>query len=546
MTEENKKIVFVLGAGSSMSLSKEKSANKMPSGRDLVEKISEYKLKATLMYPMYQRMGNCVIELSDNTRLNICDILDFIIEDMFWGYEKKDIPEDIFLKHEKKNINKILVGSSNDLQSICKNIKTNIDLCSFYNFCINIILNNRSIDGDKTVISIANSWKNYVASDNKAILMWEKFIGNRKDDINGKIDYKYEDASPYYGANRELLNIKIAASVVEKYKPSSIDYFMTNLKDVASMEFLDIIEYDEKILARTKLIQEYTKLIINDILIKAQNEIIGDNKGIHNKRNYMFDIRDTILKKSTYHNQNHKQNFIEYAMENVEVLNFNYDTTFDVLFTDRIPNFSNIKHIYGTITDDTDFDLFRYIVNRKDITGITKELKWINEDDDKKQKIKEIISEDDDDDKKNEIKKIISEIKKIISNANDIYFLGFGFDETNLLNIGFDKNNNAKKVFISNVNGRIINIIENLFDLERGIPIAKDNEFSLIMNHKIKTSGGGSGGILGTQSITSERDKEQTFLYHQKDLMGVLMIFKLYKFKKIDISRANFKTQSQG
>ena len=195
----------------------------------------------------------------------------------------------------------------------------------------------------------------------------------------------------------------------------------------------------------------------------------------------MFDIRDTILKKSTYHNQNHKQNFIEYAMENVEVLNFNYDTTFDVLFKDRIPNFSNIKHIYGKITDDTKFDLFEYIVNQKDITEITKGLKWINEDDDEGKK---------------------DEIKKIISNANDIYFLGFGFDETNLLNIGFDKNNNAKKVFISNVNGRIINIIENLFDLERGIPIAKDNEFSLIMNHKIK------------------KDKEQIFFVSSKRLDG--------------------------
>ena len=40
------------------------------------------------------------------------------------------------------------------------------------------------------------------------------------------------------------------------------------------------------------------------------------------------------------------------------------------------------------------------------------------------------------------------------------------------------------------------------------------------MNHKIKTSGGGSGGILGTQSITSERDKEQTFFISSKRLDG--------------------------
>jgi len=459
VTKENKKIVFVLGAGSSISLSKEKSANKMPSGRDLVEKISEYKLKATSMLLLYGAMKNESIDSLDNKKLYILDIMDYIANDI-----------------NQYNLN-TGTGIKNRFQGLIQGLPNNIlkdDILAFYIFSIDMMNNNVYKKITDKNLSFSEIWNNN---------FYQKTIKNA---IDCEIDYNYVwldemcKTMPNEKSKsilKKLMNIKIAASVVEKYKPSSIDYFMTNLEDVASMEFLDIKGDDEKILARTKLIQEYTKLIINDILIKAQNEIIGDNKGIHNKRNYMFDIRDTILKKSTYH----KQNFIEYAWENVEVLNFNYDTTFDVLFKDRIPNFSNIKHIYGKITDDTKFDLFKYIVNSRNTTEITKELKWINEDDDRYK---------------------TKEIKKIISNANDIYFLGFGFDETNLLNIGFDKNNNAKKVFISNVNGRIINIIENLFDLERGIPIAKDNEFSLIMNHKIK------------------KDKEQTFFVSSKRLDG--------------------------
>ncbi len=476
MTEENKKIVFVLGAGSSMSLSKESSANKMPSGRDLVEKISEYKLKATSMLLLYGAMEGKNIKLY-NEELDIFNIMDFITEDISVAKDgQKCNPNNL------KIIQKIL-SQQPDID-LPNNIFKD-DILAFYIFFIDRINNNvHKKIADRNFIYL-DIWR-----DNH----YQKQV---KDAIDCEIDYNYKTMPNEKSKSilKKLMNIKIAASVVEKYKPSSIDYFMTNLEDVASMEFLDIKGDGEKILARTKLIQEYTKLIINDILIKAQNEIIGDNKGIHNKRNYMFDIRDTILKKSTYH----KQNFIEYAMKNVDVLNFNYDTTFDVLFTDRIPNFSNIKHIYGKITDDTKFDLFKYIVNSRNTTEITKELKWINEDVDRYK---------------------TKEIKEIISGANDIYFFGFGFDETNLLNIGFDKNNNAKKIFISNVNGRIINIIENLFDLERGIPIAKDNEFSLIMNHKIKTSGGGDVLKGGGEVIISERDKEQTFFISSKRLDG--------------------------
>ena len=40
------------------------------------------------------------------------------------------------------------------------------------------------------------------------------------------------------------------------------------------------------------------------------------------------------------------------------------------------------------------------------------------------------------------------------------------------------------------------------------------------MNHKIKTSGGGSGGIIASHTITSKRDKEQTFFISSKRLDG--------------------------
>ena len=394
MAEENKKIVFVLGAGSSISLSKEKSQNPMPSGRELVAKISEYKLKATSMLLLYEAMEGKNIK-STHKELDILDIMDFINNDR----KKYDLNIGLSIKNRFEFLNSI--------QGLPKFILED-EILPFYIFCIDAINNN--------VLKKLKD-KNLTYQD-----VWNKKIYHKEieDAINCEIDYNYvlldEKSNSIL---KELTNIKIAASVVEKYKPSSIDYFMTNLEDVASMEFLDIKGDGEKILERKKLIQEYTKLIINDILIKAQNEIIQDNNGIYNNRNYMFDIRDTILKKSTYH----EQNFTEYAMENVDVLNFNYDTTFDVLFKNFVPIFSNIEHIYGKITDDTDFDLFKYIVTQKDITEITKELKWINE--------------DDDDDK-------TKEIKDIISGANDIYFLGFGFDETNLLNIGFDKNNNLK------------------------------------------------------------------------------------------------------
>ena len=147
----------------------------------------------------------------------------------------------------------------------------------------------------------------------------------------------------------------VVASVVKHYQPFSIDYFMMNIKQVASYEFSDIVDDGEKIIARINNFHQYTKLIIADTLmghVSYAYQARDDN-------NYLRHMIWKFLETAHFTGKSLE----EYILSSVEVINFNYELSFRMMLYDFLPSsvvnkFADkehgITHVYGNISlEDT-------------------------------------------------------------------------------------------------------------------------------------------------------------------------------------------------
>lgn len=285
----------------------------------------------------------------------------------------------------------------------------------------------------------------------------------------------------------------IAASVVKHYQPFSIDYFMMNIKQVASYEFSDIVDNEEKIISRINTLHQYTKLIIADILmahVSYAYQARDDN-------NYLRHMIWKFLEAAHFTGKSLE----EYILSSVEVINFNYELSFLMMLYDFLPSsvvneFADkehgITHVYGNIyLEDTSKNpkqiiymcsehaiwnsLFKVEVGKgnKISTGnfldkkeiycndllkqISEKIKWIGEN-------------------KNGENNSREKFQNSFAKANEIYILGFGFDVNNLYNLGLINkaykleanifsDGQAKTIYISGGNAKIISTLKNIFSI---------------------------------------------------------------------------------
>ena len=293
----------------------------------------------------------------------------------------------------------------------------------------------------------------------------------------------------------------IVANIIEYYKPYSIDYFMMNIEQVAHYEFYltkkennnleKLNPNDSK--ERKKYLHRYAKLIIANILFPSSLYASFEAR-YHD--NYFRKLWWKFLQDALFHYKQEWNNecFEEYLNENVKIITFNYDNSFENIFwensevTDNSKKFikNNLKHVYGQIflklgkNDQINLtenclwkglfsfineEVMRLYLPKKDspkeicevdniFEELDKNIKWIGQ-----QESQEITE-----DRKSYTRWLIE--------ANEIYILGFGFDENNLYRIGLinefgnlEKDiflDKEKKIFISGVNAKIINQIRNL------------------------------------------------------------------------------------
>jgi hypothetical protein len=322
-----------------------------------------------------------------------------------------------------------------------------------------------------------------------------------------KISIKLESlptAENHKNFDKSLDHLKgcfIVANIIEYYKPYSIDYFMMNIEQVAHYEFYltkkennnleKLNPNDAK--ERKKYLHRYAKLIIANILFPSSLYACFEAR-YHD--NYFKKLWWKFLQDALFHYKQEWNNecFEEYLNENVKIITFNYDNSFENIFwensevTDNSKKFikNNLKHVYGQIflklgkNDQINLlenclwkglfsfineEVMRLYLPKKDspkeicevdniFEELDKNIKWIGQ-----QESQEITE-----DRKSYTRWLIE--------ANEIYILGFGFDENNLYRIGLinefgnlEKDiflDKEKKIFISGVNAKIINQIRNL------------------------------------------------------------------------------------
>ena len=213
----------------------------------------------------------------------------------------------------------------------------------------------------------------------------------------------------------KLKNNYDTGNVIKNHNPSSIDQLITKIIDQNQhQEFVGRV-----------------KRAISSIISEAQNEVKQWND------NYFFDIIQNRVGIDD--------------IDQIDLINFNYDTTLEKVVEylinlykseedgnearkkTRVSKLENLlariknSHVYGYIGDDGNhIDFIRIATKERTSEFITK-----------------------------------------IKNAENIYFLGFGFDRTNLQNLGFfdddvrdhfisnPRQQNSKKIFVTNYLGEI-------------------------------------------------------------------------------------------
>ncbi|MFZ9470102.1 MAG: hypothetical protein ACO26G_03515 [Rickettsiales bacterium] len=251
---------------------------------------------------------------------------------------------------------------------------------------------------------------------------------------------------------------------------------------------------------RKKYLHRYAKLIIANILFPSS---LYSSYMARYHDNYFKKLWWKFLQDALFHYKQEWNNecFEKYLHENVKIITFNYDNSFENIFwenseiTDNSKNFikNNLKHVYGQIF---------LKLGKNDQINLTENCLWkgifsvliIKENKEEKEVMKLYLSTKEGSkeiceiantfeqldenikwigqDESQEITKDRKSYYRWLIEANEIYILGFGFDENNLYRIGLinefgnlEKDiflDKEKKIFISGVNAKIINQIRNL------------------------------------------------------------------------------------
>lgn len=305
----------------------------------------------------------------------------------------------------------------------------------------------------------------------------------------------------FISAIEHLKNLFVTASIVERYQPYSIDYFMMNLRQLAPFEFFDSAgkKLGKKAAKnRGKEIQKYTKLIVAECL---GNSAIFAKFEAQWQDNYFRRLRWKILENAFfYYRATEGENaFEKYLKDDVKIITFNYENSLDLIAFESfglkaVKHFlrKNVSHVYGSLELKVDLkengkktsqnrsnwsqdallkSLFYYEEKIKLFPGffgdektyfcenffgqIDNSIKWIGEEDDQE--------------------KILANRKKYqnqFNEADEIYFLGFGFDSENLYRLGIINKNqqlenslklHGKKILISGASPKIISSVRKIF-----------------------------------------------------------------------------------
>lgn len=389
-------------------------------------------------------------------------------------------------KHEH-NINSSIVKSVIDFRTAIEKILVRIntsnnleELLTIYNELINLLRSN-GFNLEQSHRGNGFIQQAHALRDEVLAYLYATIIDNKK--INSELETQINQMRQCY----------IASSVVRHYQPFSIDYFMMNIKQVASYEFSDIVNDEIEINARINNLHQYTKLIIADILmghVSYAYKARDDN-------NYLRHMIWKFLEAAHFTDKS----LDEYILSSVEVINFNYELSFLMMLYDFLPSsvvneFASkehgMTHVYGNIyLEDTSKNpkqviymcgehaiwnsLFKIEVgkgnkistgnfpNQKEIycnnllKQISENIKWIGEN-------------------KNEENSSREKFQNSFAKANEIYILGFGFDVNNLYNLGLINkayklednicaDDQAKTIYISGGNAKIISTLKNIFSI---------------------------------------------------------------------------------
>ncbi|MBU6339429.1 MAG: hypothetical protein KGQ36_05630 [Rickettsiales bacterium] len=199
-------------------------------------------------------------------------------------------------------------------------------------------------------------------------------------------------------------------NIIKNHNPSSIDHLITRVID--QNQHQDLVKR--------------IKSAISNIILEAQNKIPQWND------NYFFDIIQNRI-------------FVD-NVDQIDVINFNYDTTLE----------KTVEYLIDLYESGNDGDNERKqlrISKLKDLLARLQKSHVYGFIGDNGNNINFIRSS-----KKEEVEKVMLKIKK----AENIYFLGFGFDKTNLQNLGFYDHElqqlirqNRKNFFVTNYVGEI-------------------------------------------------------------------------------------------
>lgn len=445
--KQHKKHLLILGAGASMSLVPEKNVLKktlndnkekideneelrLPSGSGLVDYIASYvtRIKSYVVVKKIipEELRYDVSHIGVNEYMN----------------EFEDIHNHVGSPFEyDPNIRKYITSETSDLERFC-------------------------IDGIQKLY----------ADDSMAIL-----------GINSLEYYITENND-----NEHLKYLFIAGYLVKKYNPMSMDYFANNLYFFARNEIELLISekiFEDKENA-VEVIQKYLKLIIFEILSQKQKSTI--DYALNNVDNNY--IRQIIWNMTLEANRiDKKLDPKKYIEDNLDIITFNYDITTEYLLnhynaieyqsfaeiksdTKMDNNKVNVIHVYSHLYAGVG-KMIHESINKIDNTFNIIDLIFTNPD-----KINELLEKCDDyinwiranHDENSEC--LTNKCIELFDNADNIYFLGFGFDKNNLKQIGFldyyknkrsvelnMKQSYNKNLYVSQGNGKIMDILEQVY-----------------------------------------------------------------------------------
>lgn len=318
-----------------------------------------------------------------------------------------------------------------------------------------------------------------------------------------------------------LFNIIRATSIVEHYRPYSIDYFMLYLTEHAPYEFYDIKDNEEEKQKRKIKIEKYIKFVIANELSWVESSasyMSGENHDNYIRR---------LIWKVTEKSHLARKTLECFLQKNVNIISFNYETAFNkylynILDNELVNKIStqNITYMYGHIRIEVQEEgkINRIIKFNQDAIFkslfcpvIGEDAVWIDNgttsndyQETQYRKCNDILDQIDncikwiggesEENKKDEERK---KIREIFKSAKEVYFLGFGFDYNNLYQLGIlNRNYNleeeiqegkGKIIFISGGNLQIIQKIKLKFEAKEISKLEMSSEVKQEIEIKRKT-----------------------------------------------------------